>query len=449
MSRDQALNVVPIENHDQLLDYFRSGEKPRHERGIGTEHEKFAFKRADGEMLAFEEPGGFGDLFQRLLEAYGWEAAYDGGHIVALEREGAAITLEPGGQFELSGAIFKTVFETAAEFDTHIDQIKAVAGDELAMAIWGMNPFYAPEEIPWMPKSRYRIMRKYLPTRGDHALYMMKTTCTIQANFDYTSEADAADIMRTAVLISPIISALFANSPVKENELLDYQSYRGYAWTRTDPDRTGVPPFMYRDDWGYSDYLEYILDVPMFFIRREQGYIDLAGHSFRDFLANGYEGHRASMGDFELHLSTAFPEIRLKKYIEVRGADGGPRRAVLALPALWKGILYHEPTRRQAAQLFAGTTPEAHTQIFLDAYRQGIHAHTTHGPMLDLATELIRLSREGLAALATEAGHQNEAVFLEPLDQIVGERRSFADQLAGDFKTYGHDKLALVARWEI
>jgi glutamate--cysteine ligase len=400
-------------------------------------------------MLSFDEPGGFGDLFHELAKTYRWEPAYDEGHVVALEQDGAAITLEPGGQFELSGAIFKTVFETRDEFDAHIAQVKSLVGNDLSLVVWGMNPFYGPDEIPWMPKSRYKVMRKYLPTRAELPLWMMKTTCTIQANFDYTSEEDCVDLMRTSLLVQPLVSALFANSPLKQGAPIPFQSYRGYIWTQTDPDRTGAPEFMYRDDWGYADYLDYILDVPMFFIRREQGYIDLAGHSFRDFLNKGVQGHAASMGDFELHLSTAFPEVRLKRYVEMRGADGGPRESVLALPAIWKGLLYHGPTRNAAAQIFAGIDPKAHRQIFLDAYRDGIHAQTSHGPLLPLCETLVDLATQGLNALAIEDGHGDESIFLDPLRTILSEKRSWADQLAADHQALGKDKLSLIDRWAL
>jgi glutamate--cysteine ligase len=446
MSRDQALNFAPIEDREQLLDYFRSGEKTPERRGVGTEHEKFVFRRRDAQMLSFEEPGGFGDLFQRLADEYGWQPAYDEGHIVALERDGAAITLEPGGQLELSGAIFKTVFETRDELQTHLDEVKALTHEDLAITFWGLNPFYGPDDIPWMPKSRYKIMRRYLPTRGDLALWMMKTTCTIQANFDYVSEDDCADLIRTAVLVSPLVSALFAHSPVKQGAVIPFQSFRGQIWTRTDPDRTGASDFMYRADWGYADYLEYVLDVPMFFIRREQGYIDMAGHSFREFLARGYQGHSATMGDFELHLSTAFPEVRLKRYIEMRGADGGPPEAIVALPALWKGLLYDESARRAAAALFDGVTPEAHREIFLDAYRDGIHGHTSHGSMRELGQELLDIASSGLATLARDAGHEDESVFLAPLNELLETGQSWADRLASDFDAADGNPLELIAR---
>ncbi|MBA2663068.1 MAG: glutamate--cysteine ligase [Bradymonadaceae bacterium] len=450
MSRDQLLDARLIEDHDQLLEHFRLGEKDKSQRSVGTEHEKFVFRRDDYQMLSYEEQGGFGDLFTQLVERFGWEAAFDRGKIAALTKNGAAITLEPGGQFELSGAILKTVFETEAEFDAHIREIKALADERLAFAIWGVNPFFEPEQVPWMPKARYEIMRRYLPTRGDHANWMMKATCTVQANFDYTSESEAAEIMRTGLLVSPIVSALFANSPLRQNQNTGMKSYRGYAWTRTDPDRTGFLPFMYRADWGFRDYLEYLLDVPMFFIRRDDvGYIDLAGLSFRKFIAEGYGVHRANMGDFELHISTLFPEIRLKQYIEVRGADGGPRESVLALPAIWKGIFYHEPSRRAAAALFNAITPEDHREVFMAAYKDGINAKLRAQSMQELAQALLQIAGDGLDALALQAGHPSESVFLEPLRRIAQTKRGYAERLLEDFDEVGADREQLVARWAL
>ncbi len=453
MSRDQVLDSRIIENYDQLIAHFRSGEIHPSKRSVGTEHEKFVFRRDNHQMLAFEEPGGFSDLFTQLVKRFGWEADYDGPNIVALTKNGAAITLEPGGQFELSGAILKTIFETETEYDNHIREVKEVAGERIAMTIWGTNPFFSPEEVPWMPKSRYGIMRRYMPKRGDLGLYMMKTTCTIQGNYDYTSEADAADIIRTALLVSPIVSAIFANSPLSERKDTGMKSFRGEIWTRTDNDRSGFPAFMYRDDWGYNDYLQYVLDVPMYFIRRDgEGYIDLTQNrlTFREFIENGHGEHRATMGDFELHLSTLFPEVRMKTYIEVRGCDAGPREAVLALPAIWKGIFYHEPSRKAAAQLFAGVTPEQHREVFLDAYKDGINAQTAFGSMQELAKKLIVIASTGLDAIAAENDHPTEAVFLEPLVEIAETGIGFADRLLKDFQEVGLDNPAdLISRWEI
>lgn len=437
----------PIQSLDELVDYFRGGVKPADKRGVGTEHEKFVFRRSDHQMVSYEEPGGIGEMMEEFADCDECEADYDEGQIIAVRRAGASITLEPGGQLELSGYIAKTIHETEAEIAAHIEQVKSVAGERVRLTSWGLNPFFTPEQVPWMPKSRYRIMRDYLPTRGDLAHWMMKLTCTIQANFDYTSEEDAADIVRTSLLVSPVVSALFANSPIKAGAPSGMQTYRGYLWTRTDPDRTGWPDFMYRDDWGFRDYLEYILDVPMFFIKREGKYIDKSGDSFRAFLAEGHDGFEATLGDFEDHLSTAFPEIRMKRYIEVRGADGGPLEHITALPAIWKGLLYHEPSRRAAATLFEGMAPDEHRQLFMDVYRDGLRARCAAGEVGELAKEVLRLSRRGLEAIAGREGHASEARFLEPLERIAQTQETLADRLLRDWEACGGDRATLVEKW--
>ncbi len=450
MSREQAPNSRPIDNHETLLDYFRQGEKPRARRAIGTETEKFVIRRSGGQMLSFEESGGFGDLFQALTKRFDWEPTPpDQGHVVALVGESGAVTLEPGGQLELSGALCKTVFETAREFDTHTEELKAVADDDLAFVIWGMNPCVSLDDVPWMPKSRYQIMRDYLPTRGDLAHWMMKTTCTIQANFDFSSEEDAVDMVHTGVLASPVVGALFANSPIREGEPTGYQSYRNYIWTRTDPDRTGVPSFMYRQDWGYQDYLEYVLNVPMFFIQRGGNYIDMAGYSFTDFMANGYEGLQATMGDFQLHLTTVFPDIRLKQFVEVRSADGGPREAVLALPALWKGLLYDEAAREAVKDLFYPLVEVDHRALTEICYVDGIHGQSKYGPVHELAANIVEIADAGLSRLASEEGHPSETGFLAPLQERLDEKRSWADLLLSDFHEVNGDLSALADRWKL
>lgn len=449
MSRDLEPNRQPIVGQEQLIEYFREGEKPRNRRGIGTETEKFVVRRKEGRMLSFEEPGGFGDIFQRLIDRFGWEATPpDEGHVVALVRNpGGAVTLEPGGQLELSGSVLNTVFETAQEFDSHLEELRQVADEDLAFVIWGMNPCVSLDDVPWMPKSRYKIMRSYLPNKGDLAHWMMKTTCTIQANYDYCSEEDAVDLVHTAVLASPIAGALFANSPIRECELTGYQSYRNYIWTRTDPDRTGVPSFMYTKDWGFEDYIDYVFNVPMFFIRRDDKYVDMAGHSFAEFVARGYEGYQANVGDFELHLSTVFPDVRLKKFVEVRSVDGGPRDAVLALPALWKGLLYDDDARAAVVELFEPLSEADHRALTATCYIQGIHGDSAYGPICEIAQNLVDIADGGLRRIAEEAGHPSEAPFLDPLRERLRLKRSWADELIDDFKELNCDLAALADKW--
>lgn len=452
MSRDLDADPRPIEDRSQLLDYFRQGNKPVDQRGIGTEHEKFVVRASNDSMLSFDEPGGYADIYRRLIDRFDWRAdALDRGQIVSVVHpERGAVTLEPGGQFELSGAVTGTIFETAEEFDRHLREVRQVADDDLRFAIWGLNPGVSPRDVPWMPKSRYDVMRRYLATRGKMAHWMMKTTCTIQANFDYVSEADAVDLVHTAVLASPVIGALFANSPIQNGDDTEFQSRRNFIWWRhTDPDRTGIPSFMYTTDWGWDDYLEYVLDVPMFFIRRGGEYIDFAGHSFRRFIDEGHGEYQATMGDFELHLSTLFPDVRIKQFVEVRSADGGPREAVFALPAIWKGLLYDEAARRRVRDLFDPLSERDHRKLIEQCYRDGIHGDSPYGPIAELADAVLEAAEAGLDRIADGADHDSERAFLAPLKQRLADRKSWADILRDDFQRLDGDLVALAEEWSL
>lgn len=441
---------TPIESHEQLVDYFRAGEKEEEERGVGTEHEKFVLRREDLSMLAYDGPFGIGELFERLVERYDdWRPIRERGRTIGLEGRDGGVSLEPGGQLELSGAVRTTIHETADEFDRHMTQLDEIAGDDLYFLCLGINPLYEPREVPIVPKQRYDIMRSYLPTRGELATSMMKTSCTVQANFDYRSESDAVDIVRTALLISPIVSAIFASSSIRAGRDTGMQSFRGHTWTQTDPDRCGWPAFMYREDWGYEDYVDYLLDVPMFFIRRRGRLIPMPGASFRRFVEEGWGRWEPTMADFELHLTTAFPEIRLKQFVEVRGADGGPRSHILGLPALWKGLLYHEPSRRRARGLLDDLESARHAELFHDVYRDGLRAETPDGRIREMAKDLIEWSQRGLEALAEREDYESEARYLEPLREIVSSGRTLADRVREDFERFDGDARALVETWAL
>jgi glutamate--cysteine ligase len=430
MSRDQKQDVSLLQDREQLLDYFRAGIKSADRLTIGTEHEKFLWHRANGRLFNFDEIEG---LLHKLGDRFGYEKAWDGDRLVALERNDEAITLEPSGQFELSGGLKKTIFETEVELERHFEELNAVGGPEMGMALLGINPYDDISDLGWVPKSRYKIMREYLPTRGDLAHWMMKLTCTIQANMDFTSEEDASDLVRTGYVVSPFVHALFANSSVHHGKPSGYQSYRGHIWTRTDPDRSGVPDFVLRDDWGFGEYLDYVLDVPMFFIRRDHGYVNLAGRSFREFMEKGLDGYQATMGDFELHLSTAFPEVRMKRYVEVRSGDGGSLSHMLALPALWKGVLYDAEARRESWERLSWLDHGNLLSLNLEASKNGIHGVAPNGEsIMDICRDLVRISSEGLARLAKRDGHDSEAIFLQPLQTILETRKSAADCVAED-----------------
>src|SRR5689334_9657856 len=335
----------PIESRDDLLAVFSGGEKPREAWRIGTEHEKFVYRCGDHRAPSYDEPGGIRDLLMGLTE-FGWRPVEEGGKVIALSGPDGTVSLEPAGQFELSGAPLEHLHQTCAEAGRHLNQVKAV-GDKLGLGFLGLGlwPDKRRDELPIMPKGRYEIMLRHMPRVGSLGLDMMLRTCTIQVNLDYSSEADMAQKFRVGLALQPLATALFANSPFLEGKPNGFLSYRSHIWTDTDPARTGMLPFVFDDSFGYERYADYALDVPMYFVFRDGKYIDAAGQSFRDFLAGklpALPGELPRLSDWSDHLSTAFPEVRLKSFLEMRGADGGPLAHIAALPAFWVGLLYDQ-----------------------------------------------------------------------------------------------------------
>ena len=321
---------------------------------IGTEHEKFVFHLETLESAPYEGAWGIRALLEGLTR-FGWEPVLENGNPIALAKSDCNISLEPGGQLELSGAPLETIHQTCDEVHTHLAEVKEVAG-ELGVGLVGLgfHPRARRDEIPWMPKGRYRIMRDYMPKRGALGLDMMVRTCTVQVNLDFESEADMIRKMRVGLALQPVATALFANSPFVEGKPSGYYSYRSHIWEDTDPDRCGILPFVFEDGMGFERYVDYVLDVPMYFVYRDGRYIDASGQSFRDFLDGrlpALPGEKPMMSDWEDHLTTLFPEVRLKRYIEMRGADGGPWRRLCALPALWVGLLYDRGALDAACEL--------------------------------------------------------------------------------------------------
>jgi glutamate--cysteine ligase len=450
MSGDQPDDSTPLRSVDQLVEYFRRGATSRSERRVGTEHEKFVFDTTDWRTVSYDGDVGIEWILDQLVDRFGWEPTKEDGHTVGLRRDGSGISLEPGGQLELSGGVHDNLIETRRELSGHLRELSDVAGDRLEMAAWGMHPWASPDELTDVPKHRYDIMREYLPTRGSLALWMMKTTTTIQGNFDYTSEQDAVDLVRTAMLISPIVSAIFASSSIKNGQASGYQSFRGHIWTDTDPDRSGWPRFMYGDDWGFRDWVEYLLDVPMFFIRREGRLVEMAGHSFRSFMEEGHRDWQPTMGDFVLHMSTSFPEIRIKQFVEVRGADGGPFEHVLALPALWKGVLYDDRARRQARALVPSVEPDAHAEQFGDVYRDGLTAESGGEKVWDLAAALIDVAEAGLKRQnEDDEVARQEGAMLEPVRRRVERQESLADELRRLIVDEGRERSEVIQRYSL
>ncbi|MFL6849861.1 MAG: glutamate--cysteine ligase, partial [Sphingomicrobium sp.] len=334
-----------IESREDLLSVFSGGEKPPERWRIGTEHEKFVYRLADHRAPSWEEPGGIRDLLMGLTE-FGWEPVLEHGKVIALTGTDGTISLEPAGQLELSGAALENLHQTCSEAARHLDQCKAV-GERLGLGFLGtgMWPDKTRDELPRMPKGRYAIMLNYMPKVGSLGLDMMLRTCTIQVNLDYSSEADLVKKFRVGLALQPVATALFANSPFTEGRPNGYKSFRSHIWEDTDPDRTGMLPFVFEDGFGYERYCDYALDVPMYFVYRDGKYIDVAGESFRAFLEGKLPqipGEKPSLTDWTDHLSTAFPEVRLKSFLEMRGADGGRWSRICGLPALWVGLLYDD-----------------------------------------------------------------------------------------------------------
>ena len=432
-----------IENRAQLLEVFAGGEKQKSAWRIGTEHEKFVYRTADYRAPSYDEAGGIRDLLDRLTR-FGWEPVVENGVVIALAGADGGISLEPAGQFELSGAPLENLHQTCAETDRHLRQVKEV-GAELGLGFLGLGmwPDKARAELPIMPKGRYKIMLNHMPRVGSMGLDMMLRTCTIQTNLDYASEADMVKKFRVSLALQPLATALFANSPFAEGQPNGMLSYRSHIWTDTDPARTGMLPFVFEDGFGYERYADYMLDVPMYFVYRDGQYIDAAGLSFRDFLRGELSvlpGEKPTQSDWNDHLSTAFPEVRLKSFLEMRGADGGPWNRICALPAFWVGLLYDEVALDAAWQLVKGWSIEAQQALRDDVPRLGLKAIAPDGRTVQaLAADVLEIASNGLKARARlNSAGDDESGFLDPLRQIVASGETLADTLLkrfnGDWK---------------
>jgi glutamate--cysteine ligase len=423
-TREETGKVDPlIEDRAQLIDLFASGVKPKPEWRIGTEHEKFVYRTADHRAPSYAEPGGIRDLLAGLTR-FGWQPVVEGDNVIALRGPDGTISLEPAGQLELSGAPLENLHQTCAETGRHLQQVKAV-GDELGLGFLGLGmwPDKAREDLPIMPKGRYAIMLRHMPRVGSLGLDMMLRTCTIQVNLDYASEADMVKKFRVGLALQPLATALFANSPFTEGRPNGMLSYRSHIWSDTDPHRTGMLPFVFEDGFGYERYADYALDVPMYFVFREGRYIDAAGQSFRDFLKGelpALPGEKPRLSDWSDHLSTAFPEVRLKTFLEMRGADGGRWSKICALPALWVGLLYDQGALDAAWDLVKGWTMEEREALRADVPRLGFDAPLGPGKLADIAGEAVEIAASGLRARAAlSSSGESEVGFLEPLQETV------------------------------
>ncbi|HEU0045915.1 glutamate--cysteine ligase [Sphingomonas sp.] len=413
-----------IDSRDQLIASFARGEKPAERWRIGTEHEKFVYSHADHHAPSYDEPGGIRDLLMALTE-FGWTPVLEGGKVIALTGADGSVSLEPAGQFELSGAPLENLHETCAETGRHLDQVKSV-GERFDIGFLGLGmwPDKARAELPVMPKGRYDIMRRHMPRVGSLGLDMMLRTCTIQVNLDYASEADMVKKFRVGLALQPLATALFANSPFTEGKPNGMLSFRSHIWSDTDPHRTGMLPFVFEDGFGYERYADYALDVPMYFVYRDGRYIDAAGLSFRDFLRGELSvlpGEKPTLDDWTDHLSTAFPEVRLKTFLEMRGADGGPWSRICALPALWVGLLYDQGALDAAWDLVRDWSLEERQTLRDSVPRLALDAPLPGGGRLrDIAGAVLDIAHAGLAARGRgNFAGDNETGFLDPLREIV------------------------------
>ncbi|MGD9981421.1 MAG: glutamate--cysteine ligase [Hyphomonadaceae bacterium] len=426
---------------NDLVAHLAKGSKPdRSKWRIGTEHEKFAFYRDTLEPVPYEGARGIGALLNGLAEAYGWERVYEGENVIALKQESASITLEPGGQFELSGAPLEHLHQTCAETGSHLSQLRDVAG-KLGIAFLGVgfSPLWSLDATPIMPKGRYQIMRNYMGKVGRLGRQMMFRSCTVQTNLDFGSEADMVKKFRVSIALQPIATALFAASPFAEGRLNGFLSYRAHIWSDTDPDRTGMLPFVFDDGMGFERYAQYALDVPMYFVYRDGKYIDASGQSFRAFM-NGklpaLPGERPTDKDWEDHLTTIFPEVRLKTYLEMRGADSGPWSRLCALPAFWAGILYDDAALEAAWSLVKSWTAEDREALRRAVPALGLRAPIRGNSARDIAQAALAIARQGLKSRArADSAGQDETHFLGELDDIAASGATPAERLIERYRT--------------
>ncbi len=425
MSNPGESDPTPITSARQLAEWFAAGSKPREAWRIGTEHEKFGFRRADLSPPPYE-PAGIRAMLEGMT-AFGWEPILDRGNPIGLKRGDASVSLEPGGQFELSGAPLRSLHETHAETADHLREVREVAAPlGLGFAPLGFHPLATRDQMPWMPKGRYAIMRQYMPRVGAMGLDMMLRTCTVQVNLDFGDEADMVEKLRVSLALQPLATALFANSPFAEGKPNGYRTLRGKVWTDTDPDRTGIPAVAFEDGFGFERFAQFVLDVPMYFIMREGQWIDAAGVPFRAFLegrADKLKGHQATMGDWADHVTTVFTDVRLKRFLEMRGADAGAPAYLTALPAFWVGLLYDDAAQKAARALTQGWSVPEIVALRNAVPAQALQASIGGRPLQAVARDALAIARDGLKARGLR-----EETHLDPLDAIVATGQTQADR---------------------
>ena len=414
---------------DELEAYFHNAAKPRDKWRVGTEYEKVGIRRETGKAIPYSGPTGVEAILHQLVEEYRWEPVEEDGHIIALLRGPAQIHLEPGGQIELSGEPCSDIHCAFGEFSQHIRELLEIS---MRMGIvflgLGIQPFSRLDEIEWVPKKRYRIMGPYMPKVGTLGQRMMKQTATVQANIDYSDEKDAMAKFRTAMGVAPLLTAIFANSPILEGKITGYKSFRGHIWTDTDNARCGLLRFAFDPAVSFAHYVEYALDVPMYFVKRGDDYIDFTGITFRDYWSRGHKGYEATIEDWDAHLTTLFPEVRIKRYMEARSADSQPPELMPALPALIKGFLYDRDCLDAAWDLVKGWTWDERMEFYHASHRDALAARARRVPAAELARELIEIAWEGLRRHpALNDTGDDETIYLKPLRDLVAQGKCPAD----------------------
>ncbi len=439
MARDQ-IDMTPIHSRDELVAWLAAGCKPKEKFRVGTEHEKFAFTVNGHKPVPYAGPRGIRALLDGMQGMLGWEPIMEGENIIGLAdvTGGGAISLEPGGQFELSGAPLETIHQTCNELMAHLAQVREVAKPlGIGFLGMGMTPSWSRADMPTMPKGRYKIMTAYMPKVGKYGLDMMYRTCTVQSNHDFSSEADMVRKMRVALALQPVGTALFANSPFTEGKPNGFLSFRSEIWRDTDNQRAGMLPFVFESGMGFERYVDYALDVPMYFIKRGDSYIDVSGKSFRDhFDGKLIPGERATISDWANHISTIFPEVRLKRYIEMRGSDGGPWRRLPSLPAFWVGLIYDDANLDACWQIVKDWTAEERQKLRDDVPRLGFQAEIRGRKLLAITKDVLALSEKGLQRRnKLDANGRDETRYLRPLQEIAARGITPAEELLTKFQT--------------
>ena len=426
----------PIESHEQLAEYLASGCKPPEDWRIGTEHEKFGYCKDTLKPLPYDGDRSIRAMLEGLRDRHGWSPVVEGDHLIGLEKDGANVSLEPGGALELSGAPLETIHQTCDEVNEHLREVKEIA-DEIGVGFIGLGaaPIWSHDEMPLMPKGRYKLMDAYMGKVGTMGRSMMRRTCTVQVNLDFSSEADMVQKMRVALALQPVATALFANSPFFEGKPNGHKSWRARIWRDLDASRTGMLPFVFDEGFGFEAWVQYVLDVPMYFVYRDGAYVDALGMSFRDFLKGelpALPGEKPTLSDWADHLTTVFPEARLKKYIEMRGADGGPWRRLCALPAFWVGLVYDQTALDAAWDLVKDWDADTRDALRVEASVAGLHAEVNGIKMHDLAREVLDIADAGLKARARPGAGglvPNETHFLNALKESIESGKVPADEL--------------------